>query len=242
MAGEIKNRSGGPIWIVDRTTVLSLAPEMYGQAKATGSTGAFFPTIPAAPFDEVVRIDPGGNYSVVWKLDPVSTRESPGSTSSLPHRIWDAVRNYLFFSPGTYRASFTLHVWQVKPEMADGRVKNLGQSFVLSLAREIFMDASPWVLIIGAACGAVLCFILQLLFGQFSGPGVGGISATNVTVGLSSALILSGVVTVLLSRLSSTDFLIVVKVKDFWGAVATGLVIQWFGYPLLQKLLAHVSS
>jgi hypothetical protein len=64
----------------------------------------------------------------------------------------------------------------------------------------------------------------------------------GITVGLSSAVILSGVVTVLVSRLASTDFLIVVKVKDFWGAIATGFAVQWFGFPLLERLLSGMGG
>lgn len=56
-------------------------------------------------------------------------------------------------------------------------------------------------------------------------------------MGLASAILLASIATVLLSRLSTADFLIVVKVKDFWGAIATGFVIQWFGYRYLVRLL-----
>jgi hypothetical protein len=43
-------------------------------------------------------------------------------------------------------------------------------------------------------------------------------------------------------RLATTDFLIVVKVKDFWGAIATGFAVQWFGYPLLEKMLSAIGN
>jgi hypothetical protein len=32
-------------------------------------------------------------------------------------------------------------------------------------------------------------------------------------------------------RLATTDFIVVIKIKDLWGAIATGFVLQGFGYP-----------
>ena len=69
---EIHNRSLVTIWIIDTKTALSLAPEMYGLVNKTGSQFGYFSTISNRPEDEVVRIDPGAKYSVIWKIDPAS--------------------------------------------------------------------------------------------------------------------------------------------------------------------------
>lgn len=241
IAGEVHNRSEVPIWIIDHTTRMTLAPEMYGSSKQTGSIGAFFPTITSRPSSEIVRIDPGANYAVIWKLDPVAEKDAPNAERTTFRRVINAIRDYAFFNPGKFRVSATVHVWQTKPRLGDdGLVENTGSSFPITVSKELVMEASPWVLITGAACGASLCFLLQLLTGQVSlGVTVGSV-LKGVAVGLSTALIVSGVVTVLISRLATTDFIIVVKVKDLWGAIATGFVIQWFGYPLLERLVGRV--
>jgi len=147
ISGEVYNRSNRPVWIVDTTSVLTLAPEMYGLASRVGSQGAFFPTIKSRPTDEVVRIDPGAKYFIVWKLDPASTTEATGTRKSIIKRVYHAVRNYAFFNPGVFRVSATIHVWSTQPRFDEGRVQNIGDSFAKSVAEEINMESSPWVLI-----------------------------------------------------------------------------------------------
>jgi hypothetical protein len=242
VAAEIYNRWTSPVWIVDSTTSLLLAPEMWGQATQKGSIGAFFPTVHSRPTSEVVRIDPGAKYSVVWKLDPMSEKGKPGADSSIRSRIYNSIRNFAFFNPGTFRVSGVVHIWGKAPTFDNGRVSNLGDSYCMSVSRQITMESSPWVLILGAAAGGILCFILQALFGNvvFGSTVLSG--GRTLLLGLSSAIILSGVVTVLVSRLATTDFLVVVKVKDIWGSIATGFAIQWFGYDVLTQLLSRVAG
>jgi len=242
ISGSISNRSTKPIWIVDGATTLSLAPEMYGQSSQTGSIGAFFPTVKSRPFAETMRIDPGATYSVVWKIDPLSSADQVGSKQPIYKRIANSIRNYLFFNPGKFRVSSTTHIWSIKPQFNDsGYVDNYGSSFVKTISSEIEMDSSPWVLICGAAIGGVLCFIIQMLFGTIDAGGTIFSIFKSIAVGLTSAIILCGVVTVLLSRLATTDFILVVKIKDVWGAIATGFAIQWFGFPVLERILSSIS-
>jgi hypothetical protein len=44
-------------------------------------------------------------------------------------------------------------------------------------------------------------------------------------------------ITILLSRISETQFLIKVTVNDFWGAVAIGFVANYMGAKALNKLI-----
>ena len=44
--------------------------------------------------------------------------------------------------------------------------------------------------------------------------------------------------TVLLARLSETQFLIRVSINDFWGAIAIGFVADLLGIKILQKILS----
>ncbi|WP_248885331.1 hypothetical protein [Acidithiobacillus acidisediminis] len=244
VSGHLSNRSTKPIWIVDQACTLSLAPEIYGQNSRTGSIGAFFPTIQSRPFSEIVRIDPGATYSVVWKIDPHSSKDGgSGADLGVVTRVYRTIRSYLFFSPGKFKVNANVHIWPFKPAIGNrGNVTNYGSSFVKTISTDIQMDASPWVLILGAAIGGILCFILQMLFGDVHlGPDV-FVVMKAIAVGLMSAILLSGVMTVLLSRLATTDFLLVVKVKDVWGAVATGFIVQWFGFPMLQTIITNAGK
>lgn len=243
VSGEISNRSTKPIWITDTGSRLSLAPEMYGQSSKTGSLPAFFPTVPTGNRSDIVRIDPGASYILIWKIDPCTTSEQHGSDVSIFGRVSNSIRSFSFFNPGQYSINASIHLWSKKPVMNnDTYVTNLGESFCKSVTKEIDVESSPWVLIMGAAIGGILCFVLQLLFRNIVTGETAWSAAKAIFVGSTSAVILTGVVTVLLSRLATTDFILVVKIKDIWGAIATGFAIQWIGYPVLEKILNAVST
>jgi hypothetical protein len=242
LSGEIHNRSQVPIWLVDQTTTMTLAPEMYGHSTRHRSVDAFFPTTRPGEGAEIVRIDPGASYAVVWELDPLGERGGTSRRTSL-RRVYTAIRDFAFFRPGRFRVSSTIHVWQQKPELdANGGVTNTGASFPITISREFAMEASPWVLVTGAVWGGILCFILQFLNGQIQIGAPVNVAVRDVAVGLGTALILNSVGTVLISRLATTDFIVVIKIKDLWGAIATGFVLQGFGYPALLRLLERVGT
>lgn len=291
---EIQNKSDQPIWIIDSATVLTLAPEIFGQTGERQSLIAWFPSSRFRTGDEVIRVSGGSNYIISWKIDPLqysldaykddyekSDDKKLGSFRGVFVRLAFTLKEFLFFNPGKFPIAATVHVWPVPPTFdSKGYVRNLGSSLTVTARRDILMEASTWVLIFGAAVGGVICFVLQLLVGLVapvgrfqpttqptegakadlsgSDPGttdrlagtrrlvdsatraVGGfvkVSPKTIAVGLASAVLLSGIATVLLSRLATTDFLLVVKVNDFWGAIATGFVIQWFGYRYLTRLI-----
>lgn len=264
ITGVIHNRSQHPVWIVDTKTRLALAPEMYGATSQRGSLGAFFPTTIPRRCDEIVRLDPGAKYNVIWKIDTVKPVNAdsgarrgilpsifprwrrdprPKKHSSLGHIgriISAAIRDYVFFSPGSYRISSTVHVWSSPPLYEGTELTNMGASFPISADKTIEVEASPWVLILGAAVGGIMCFSLQMFLGLVRFGSSPGSNVVAVLGGLLSAIILCGVGTVLISRLAKTDFVVVVKVRDVWGAVATGFIIQWFGYEALLRLLPAI--
>lgn len=244
--GQIHNRSSRPIWIVDRFSTLFLPPELYGQESEVGSIGAFFPTVRPRKQDEVVRIDPGMAYTVVWKIDPTSSQRRPASTTfdryslvRMVRRIYLAWSNYMFFIPGEYTAAANVHVWPLPPQAQDGQVVNPGDSFTKATTTNVEIEASPWVLISGAVAGGVLAFALQAL-GSAQRKRRHRTRRKRISalvLGLASALLLTSVVTILLSRLSTSQFLVNVHVRDIWGAMAIGFVVQWFGFSYLERIL-----
>ncbi|MBV9037482.1 MAG: hypothetical protein JO182_23535 [Acidobacteriaceae bacterium] len=54
---------------------------------------------------------------------------------------------------------------------------------------------------------------------------------------LLGTLLLSAIVTILLARLSQSQFLIQVSISDFWGAIAIGFVASYYGPSLLDNWL-----
>jgi hypothetical protein len=57
-----------------------------------------------------------------------------------------------------------------------------------------------------------------------------------------SAGLLSGVVTIVLSRISDTQFPIKVSVADFWGALTVGFVAYFAGNKLIDKIAGAAST
>jgi len=239
MSGNIHNRSTKPFWIVNVHTVYTPAPEMWGLKSRRGSIGAFFPTIIDRIHHEVVRIDPGASYSVIWKITPLDEKDL---TMGLFREISAILRNYAFFRPNNFITSATVHIWTIPPEFDNDKVINLGSSYPVSTIKEVNLDASPWVIIVGAAIGALFMYILQIIFGNSPLPSDYLGYLKLLFVGPFSAILLSSISTVLLSRLASLDFVVSIKIKDIWGAIASGFVIQYAGYPWLESVLSSVAK
>lgn len=133
---------------------------------------------------------------------------------------------FLFFRPGDYQLTANVHVWARPPTYVDWRVINLGDSFTISNEAIVHFDPPLTVLIFGAIIGGLMCFVLRFT----SGMGFEYKVAWQViALGVPSALLLSIIGTIMLSRLGGTEFLISIEVQDFWGAIATGFVFQWIG-------------
>jgi hypothetical protein len=60
--------------------------------------------------------------------------------------------------------------------------------------------------------------------------------------GVVPSVLLTGVGTILLSRLSTTNFLLAVKITDIWGAIVVGFMLQWGGYTLLSKMMTQAMA
>ncbi|HBF33666.1 TPA: hypothetical protein DDW35_03810, partial [Candidatus Sumerlaeota bacterium] len=231
--GEITNRSKIPIWIVDNKTVLALAPEMWGLSSHRGAAGAFFPSIQSRPDDEIVRIDPDGKYVVVWKIDTLDSGETVmGAGHSNTHwqvvrRIAGALKDFVFFNPGKFTIAATVHAWTVPPKLNEnGYVTNVGDSFPISVTKEIDMEASPWALILGAAIGGMLGFMINPITMKVFAQNTGFWRLSIfILLGLAGSALFCGIVNILVSRLAKTNFFLMIKVNDFWGSIAMGIAV-----------------
>lgn len=237
LLGEIRNRSDSPIWIADYCTWIIPPPEIQGLGKA-GSSPAFFPTIRGRETDEVIRIEAHSAYTVVFRLGPKFQTDSWFANIEA---IKFALRDFLFFYPGTFTVSATTHIWPVPPTIGEeGQVTNTGQSFTINCQCNILADASPWVLIFASSLGGLLSFALQILSGAIPLGSTTVLAIRTFLVGTSTTVLLCGVVTILLSRLAKVDFIISLKINDFWGAIASGFAIQWIGQRVIETLLPRL--
>jgi hypothetical protein len=264
VTGEIRNRSKDkPIWIVDKKTALMFAPEVYGTTRTTFTLIAEFATAfydPAFRYRATwIRIDPGASYPVTWRFNspqnpsrsyacklPPGNEPDPLTTAGSIYQAEPSAIfwNYTYFIPSSFKATAVVHVWYKEPVIDnDNCVVLLENSFPVTITKDMPINAPPWVLIIGAAIGGFVCRTLQLVAGDAKLPtGVPGkarwtVAIGGIALGYVAAILLSGVATVLFSRLSTADFPVAVKVSDIWGAFATGFVVQFFGYNWFKSRL-----
>lgn len=248
ISAEIKNLSKQTVWIVQGFTILNIPAELYGinspiysgQIASFSTSRDYTDQKDYKIEDYVLRLDPGTSYNISWVLDPFEIEKQNMSWYYVFKRVNFIIRSFLFFQPRAYTAAVNVHIWTKPPCIKDFRVVDPGNSFVASQAFQINVLAPQWILIIGAILGGLLCFTLRLILELRTSPIQIRSGFRYIILGIFSAILLSSIVTILIARLSTTDFLVAVKVQDFWGAIATGFIIQWFGLPFLAKKLEAI--
>lgn len=159
-------------------------------------------------------------------LRGIDEENDEGAFDRLFRRTSDTFFGFLLFRPDRYELVANMHVWAKPPLYNDSfRVTNLGDSASVSASTVIEVTPPQTVLMFGAMVGGIICYILRLA--QSTQPIQ--VSKRMFAVELPSAMLLCVIGTIMLSRVGNTDFLISIKVQDFWGAIATGFVIQWLG-------------
>src|SRR4029077_16290786 len=189
---------------------------------------AFFPGVLSVSgqqyHDTVIVIEPGSNISAFWSGN-IQHSQIPGPKPGL--LLWACTRfgidcpeliRGLGFSPGKYTLTIVGSYWDTYEGAKDKSIERHTQA--TELQEQI--NAPQSVILLGAAIGGAIAFLL-LTKVQPSAPS--GWARVRWVPGLLSAVLLSTIVTILLARLSQSQFIISVTVNDFWGAVAVGFII-----------------
>ena len=105
----------------------------------------------------------------------------------------------------------------------------------------VHVSAPQWVILFGAMIGGLLAYLITLLFPSLRKREAGndgkGRQFLRLIAGAIGAVLLAAIVTILLARLSDTQFLIKVSVNDLWGAIAVGFVSDLVGVKILDKIV-----
>jgi hypothetical protein len=230
VSATIRNVSGQVVYIRERDLTLTLPLELEGARSEVTGYPAFFPTevhdtTKRYPeyFENVVAIAPGDAYNAFW----ARTNTSP-STSGLVY-IYQAIASqvqYLFFRPDDYRLEITGKYW------TDSTLPS--QTYRTATTNVTVPVAAPqFVIFFGAALGGLLAyFILTPAPRAQSKAG----ERTLRVLGALGAMSWSVLVTILISRLAETQFVISVTINDLWGAVAIGFVGNYAGGRLLERI------
>ncbi len=235
---EIMNVSDSAVYLHGKELTLMLPPELEGPFKPAWPWWALFPTeVHAVPqfADAFIKLQPGDTYQVFWSPGRTGFYDSSGFTLSVIRTIRSEMK-FIFFTPGEYTLTVNGKYW-FDPQ---GEYHTVTQSSVLHFA------APQSVILLGASFGGLIAFYLapqgrrrlarvkrqtESRVMRIVGP------VAKELAGIAGSVLLSAMVTILLSRISETQFLIKVSITDFWGAVAIGFIANYVGTKILDRFL-----
>jgi len=250
---DITNVSGAPVYLQDRDVQLVLLPEVEKSVGRVWTTTASFPTESDQP--SVLSLKPNETYRVFWNRDLAQEQETDQSARAPAQkdvgvgmqsarsgpllslgRIFRGLE-FVGFTPGEYPITVEVKYWDQK--------KFDGDDYHTAVESKTVQFAAPQsVILLGAALGGVIFTILSMLRAERSGTSAATSRGLNIvkTVGKAAAalfgsILLSAIITILLSRISETQFFIKVSVSDFWGAIAIGFLANYGGWALLDKMI-----
>lgn len=270
ITAEFRNTSKRSVlYLSADTTTLTFPPEIEGPRQPMYGRRAFFPTEndqwdanQRAAADQqkpvVIAIQPGHSYRAVWDFG--SQPQAPAAESARPPAWWQwptrlrqselwaqisGELRYLLFAPGEYRVLVQAKVGVNQPPT----LQDFGYHTVSETA-VIKVGAPQFVIIVGAMLGGLICAFLvtkgrpRSVASAFAESGWRGAlgSVGSWLWSLGGACLLSAIVTILLARLSDSQFLVKINVNDFWGAVVVGFIAQYAGVPILDKLIKLVPA
>lgn len=184
-------------------------------------------------FDKVVVLPPGGRIPAYW-----SGKMRPTDSPDLNKLSWtayavrmtaDSIGRALSFPPGRYKIVVFAAYWNTY----EGARCKLAEHQSDIAEYELSVAASQATILWGASIGAVIAFFL--LPALKLSPEMKG--TVHKAHGLITSVLLSVILTIMLSRLADTQFLVKVSVSDFWGAVVIGFVSSATGARILRMIL-----
>jgi len=145
---------------------------------------------------------------------------------------------FLFFTPGNYGVTVQAKYYVSKDD--SGNSQNYG---LTSKSQVIYFNAPQFVILFGAALGGLIGNVVfpkktalpkKTYKNKFI---LLSIICWKRFVDTFGVVLLSVIVTILLARISETQFFVKVSINDLWGAIAVGFIANISGKKLLDKIL-----
>jgi hypothetical protein len=260
IAADIKNVSNSIIYLSERYVTMSMPPELQFDSYMSSWWPAYFPTeIHSGDgndyYKETIAINPGESYKVFWYANPVTinTEMPPTSFISVVRNFYSNVvrisndinseMHFLFFTPGDYSITVSAKYWIFPTKPPDA-----GKYHTKIETKTLTFEAPQSVILFGALLGGLISYFLlpqarrKLIAMESDRKEESKFvyrlrKISKEVAGIFGSALLSIIVTILLARLSETQFLIRVTVSDFWGAVAIGFVANYAGAEVLNKII-----
>ena len=241
ISADIENISDKAVYLNPQGLTMTAPPEI--DANGPEDWPAFLPGPAVAvvngkptPWDQAVVLAPHSRISAFWSgnLRKLQSNSAKHSRLDILCEILgedcSTMANNIAFPPGKYTITVVGSYW----DSADGAKNKDTQHRTETASTDLEIVAAQATVLLGAAIGGLLAFLLI----PSLRPSRRSMSTSYVlqTVGaLFTSMLLSVVVTILLARLSQSQFLIKVTVNDFWGAMTVGFIVSASGSTILRQ-------
>lgn len=254
VTGTLTNNTNSTVCVNEQYLRLKLPGEVEGPGAWSTSYWAGF--LPAASHglkgketwdNATLALRPNDSTPVFWfvKFRELATvTGSQSQSQSLGRAIPEVLAylyeqismelNFLLFVPGNYQVTVIADYW-VKDDCSD--IPDIGVPNVAFESKIVDVAAPQSVILVGAAIGGLISYVIlpQARRRQRNLTGLARYAA--IGTGAFGAMLLSTIITILLARISESQFLIRVTVTDVWGAIAIGFISNYFGVEILNKII-----
>ena len=173
----------------------------------------------------------GQSKGQFYALQPNDETILFASTEDNTRNWWDQTVNafsrFLSFTPSDFQLAAVVY-YSSNPDDGDWHIMTKDVTLPVG--------APQWVVLLGAGLGGLCAYLLFLR----TRPAL-EMRTARQTLGQTGGALASGlfavVATILLSRISETQFFLRVTIEDLWGALAVGFVCSYMGRGLLDRLM-----
>lgn len=189
----------------------------------------------------VVALQPGDSYRAFWTVSEAALWEH-GPIIGVLKMVYHSFA-FLFFSPGEYSLTVNGKYWTTHDLTGDYHT--------ITTTSRVSIGAPQVIILVGAGLGGLIAFFLMPIIRRRRGSHrdtgskitAAGMKAKWLQRMLKEipkalgTMLLSIIVTILLSRISDTQFFIQVTVNDFWGAIAVGFIAPFVGRRVIERIV-----
>jgi hypothetical protein len=252
---DLQNAASVPITIYPKNIRLVAQPEITNGRDCIYSQDGFFPTEPNPdkdhPLGGPIVIQPGEHYQIFWAPGSANCEDaSSGSRWVTFGRFGVGLQQYALrtigFLPGDYAFVIVGKV-SLSP---DGVEQSPYHTFVQ--VTKLHVGITQLQAIVAAMIGGLLAYFVAALRenGELRTLKIEQVEKKRSSLwkwgvilrSLCSAALLSSVITVILSRISDTQFPVKVSVNDFWGALTVGFFAYFTGNNLINRIVGLASN
>lgn len=236
---DVSNKSSAPIYLREKEAQFVLPPEAARTDIGAYSWDGFFPTEWSEPEPHVICLKPNETYRIFASPNSERDEEKPEESSTLSD-VWRKFRRYfqfIGFTPGEYPITVEVKYW-------DQRNFDGGDYHVATATKIVEFAAPQRIILLGAVLGGLIFWVLATVREEqntANGAPPGRLNTAKASgkkiAAMVGSILMSVIITILLSRISETQFFIKVTVSDLWGAIAVGFLANYGGWALLDKMV-----